>query len=219
MHDYVIATGMVLEATPVNDYDRRTVILTREFGKITAFARGARRPNNKLLAVTNPFVFGSFKLYEGKSAYNLQDADISYYFEELRTDFEGAYLGMYFLEYASFYTRENNDEAMMLKLLFQCVRAITKPKIDNRLIRAVYEIKTVQVNGEYPGVPTDRKFLSGTLRAVDHIVNSDIEHIFTFTVSDEVLTELLYLGDVYRKRVADKPFKSLETLENCMLKL
>ena len=107
----------------------------------------------------------------------------------------------------------------MLKLLFQCVRAITKPKIDNRLIRAVYEIKTVQVNGEYPGVPTDRKFLSGTLRAVDHIVNSDIEHIFTFTVSDEVLTELLYLGDVYRKRVADKPFKSLETLENCMLKL
>ena len=219
MHDYVIATGMVLEATPVNDYDRRTVILTREFGKITAFARGARRPNNKLLAVTNPFVFGSFKLYEGKSAYNLQDADISYYFEELRTDFEGAHLGMYFLEYASFYTRENNDEAMMLKLLFQCVRAITNPKIDNRLIRAVYEIKTVQVNGEYPGVPTDRKFLSGTLRAVDHIVNSDIEHIFTFTVSDEVLTELLYLGDVYRKRVADKPFKSLETLENCMLKL
>ena len=126
---------------------------------------------------------------------------------------------MYFLEYASYYTRENNDEIMMLKLLFQSVRAITKPAIDNRLIRAVYEIKTVQVNGEYPGLPVDRSFLPATQKAVDHIVNSPIEHLYTFAVSDEVLNELLYLGDLYRKRVVDKPFKSLETLENCMLKL
>ena len=219
MRDQVIATGMVLEATPVNDYDRRIVILTKEFGKITAFCNGARRQRSRLLAVTNPFVFGSFKLYEGKNAYNLADADISYYFEELRSDFEGAYLGMYFLEYASYYTRENNDEIMMLKLLFQSVRAITKPAIDNRLIRAVFEIKTVQVNGEYPGLPVDRSFLPATQKAVDHIVNSPIEHLYTFAVSDEVLNELLYLGDLYRKRVVDKPFKSLETLENCMLKL
>ena len=126
---------------------------------------------------------------------------------------------MYFLEYAAYYTRENNDDLLMLKLLFQSVRAITKPKIDNRLIRAVFEIKTVQVNGEYPGLPTGRDFLPATVKAVDHIVSSDIEHLYTFAVSDEVLEELLYLGDLYRKRVVDRQFKSLETLENCMLKL
>ena len=213
MREYVIATGMVLEATPVNDYDRRTVILTKEFGKITAFGKGARKPGNKLLAVTNPFVFGEFKLYEGKNAYTLIDADISCYFEELRTDYESAYMGMYFLEYASFYTRENNDELMMLKLLFQSVRALTKPAIDNRLVRAVYEIKTVAVNGEYPGIPTGRSFLPGTLRALDHIINSSIERLFSFTVNDDILNELLYLGTLYRKRVVDRPFKSLEIID------
>ena len=213
MREYVIATGMVLEATPVNDYDRRTVILTREFGKITAFGKGARKPGNKLLAVTNPFVFGDFKLYEGKNAYTLVDADISFYFEELRTDYESAYMGMYFLEYASFYTRENNDELMMLKLLFQSVRALTKPSVDNRLVRAVFEIKAVVVNGEYPGIPTDRNFLPGTLRALDHIVNSSIEHLFGFTVTVDILNELLYLGTLYRKRVVDRPFKSLEIID------
>ena len=84
MKEYIQMTGMVLLATPVNDYDRRTVILTKERGKITAFCRGARRQGSKMMAVTNPFVFGTFKVYEGKDAYNLIDADISFYFEELR---------------------------------------------------------------------------------------------------------------------------------------
>lgn len=219
MREFILATGMVLEATPVNDYDRRTVILTKEFGKITAFCRGARRSNNKMLAVTNPFSFGTFKLYEGKSAYNLIDAEISHYFEELRTDFEGAYLGMYFLEYAAYYTRENNDDSEMLKLLFQSIRAITRPGLDNRLVRAVYEIKTIVVNGEYPGIPVNRDFLPGTVRAVKHIVDSSIEGLFAFAVSDEVLDELLYLGDLYRKRFVDRDFKTLEMLENSMLKI
>lgn len=210
---------MVLETGPVNDYDRRLVILTKERGKITAFAKGARRPNSRMMAATNPFSFGTFKLYEGKTAYNVIEAEISFYFEELRTDFEGAYLGMYFLEYASYYTRENNDELQMLKLLFQSVRAIVKPTIDNCLVRVIYEIKALVVNGEFPGIPTDRKLSGGAVYAVDFIVRTPIEHLYTFTVTAFVLAELQELCDFYRKRYIDKTFKSLEMVENCMLKI
>ena len=213
MKEYIQVTGMVLLATPVNDYDRRTVILTKERGKITAFCRGARRQGSKMMAVTNPFVFGTFKVYEGKDAYNLIDADISFYFEELRNDFEGAYLGMYFLELADYCTRENNDDILMLKLLFQSIRAIIKPNIDNRLIRAVYEIKTVVVNGVYPGVPKNRQLLPSTLHALNHIAGSDIEHLYTFAVKDEVLNELSDLAQIYMKRFVDRPLKSLEILD------
>ena len=120
---------------------------------------------------------------------------------------------MYFLEYAAYYTRENNDDVEMLRLLFQSVRALTNPDIDNRLIRAVYEIKAVAVNGEFPGIPKDREYLPGTIKAVSYIVDSSIERLYAFTVSDKVTDELLSLGDLYRRRFTDRDFKTLETLE------
>ncbi len=72
-------TGMVLKVSPVGEMDKRLVILTRERGKITAFARGARRPGNPFMAVSRPFAFGQFSLYAGRDSYTLQSAEISNY--------------------------------------------------------------------------------------------------------------------------------------------
>lgn len=213
MADLLLVTGMVLEVSPVNDFDRRIVLLTKERGRISAFCRGARRVNNKLMAATNQFAFGTFKLFEGKSAYNIAEADILNYFEELRTDLYGAYLGMYFLEIASYYTRENNDETMMLKLLYQTMRAVVKETIDNRLIRSIYEIKAITVNGEFPGVPENANLSEACKYAINFIVNSSIEKLYTFKLSDEVLSELEMCARKYVDRCIDRKFKSLDMLD------
>lgn len=148
----ISVTGMVLAATPMGEYDRRIVILTKERGKISAFARGARKPNSALVGLTSPFSFGEFTVYEGRTSYTLMSASISNYFQELRLDVEGAYYGFYFLEMAGYYAREANDETGLLKLLYQTCRALVNPHIPNRLIRRIYELRAVTVNGEGPQV-------------------------------------------------------------------
>ena len=214
MQEYTQITGMVLKAEPVGEYDRRVVILTKEKGKISAFARGARKPNSRLLAATNPFSFGEFKLYAGRNSYTVMDAAISNYFEGLREDFEGAYYGMYFLEVADYYTRENNDEAEMLKLLYQSLRALLHENLDDRLVRAVYECKAMAVNGEFPGVPGGKELSESAVYALEYITYTSVEKIYTFTVKESVLLELQEVAAAYRERIWGHRFKSLEMLES-----
>lgn len=248
-------TGMVLSAMPIGDFDKRLVILTKETGKITAFAKGARRPNSALLACSQPFAFGEFSVYAGRSSYNIMSADISNYFSELRDDYEGLCYGFYFCEFADYITRENNEDKEILKLLYQTLRVLTKKAISPQLIRVVFELKIMALSGVMPQVfgcvrcnknladkdVTDtmaagRYYFSAenggllceecrgyhkgaisintsTLYTMQYIISKEIEKLYTFIVSDEVLDELTRCVRHYLDCYVEHDFKSLKMLK------
>ena len=213
MQDLLTVTGLVLKAEPIGEYDKRVVLLTRERGKLAAFARGARKQSSRLLAPSCPFSFGRFSLYVGRNSYTLAEASISNYFEALRQDYEGACVGMYFLEICDYCSRENNDEKELLRLLYQSLRALTAASIPKDLVRCIFEIRTIVVNGEFPGIPEKASLLDSTAYAVSYITSSPVEKLYTFTVSPQVLAELKKLAAFYRKRFLNEPFRSLQILE------
>ena len=208
-----------MSAVPVGEYDKLVVLLTKERGKIRAFARGARRLNNPLMAAANVFAFGEFRLYEGRTAYSISQAAIRNYFGELMQDFEGACFGQYFLEFADYYTRENADCMDYLRLVYQSLRALSVPSLPRILVRYIFELKAMVYTGECP--QTFEQFDGwnlnpSTLYALQYVVASPVEKLYTFILSDEVSQEFGRVVTWMRKRYVEQRFKSLEILETCL---
>ena len=215
MREQISVTGMVLMTAPVGEYDRRLVILTRGRGKITAFARGVRRPGNQLMAAAAPFVFGKFLLYEGRDAYTLAGAEVENYFREIAGDMEAACYGSYFLELADYYGRENIDATETLRLLYQSLRALLKLSVPNRLVKPVYELKLMEINGEYRELPLGR-LNDSTLYAWQYVLAAPVESLYTFTLTDQVLGEFVRCVEQNKERFIDKTFHSLDILNAVM---
>lgn len=144
----VEVTGMVLIASEVGDYDRRLVILTKERGKMSAFARGARKANSSLTASCQPFTYGRMTLHLGRESNHIQSFEVQNYFDELKQNLDGIMYGSYFCELADALTHENLDDREQLKLLYVTLRALAKNQIPYALIRRVYEIRALAIDGE-----------------------------------------------------------------------
>ncbi len=151
MNGKVTVTGMVIASMNLSESDRRVTILTKERGKISAFARGARRPTSMLMGCSQIFSFGEFVLYESRDgSFNVESADIRTSFAGVHDDLDKIYYGMYFCEFALSLTRENVNAKTELNLLYAALRALEKGMMDRRLIRIVFELRFLTENGEMP---------------------------------------------------------------------
>ncbi len=210
MFSEAVCTGIVLKSTSYGEYDRRLVLLTLERGKIVAFARGARRAGSPLMGASMGFAMGSFTLVEGRDAYSLKRAVIKEHFEQLVTDLDKFACASYFVEIADYYTRENNDDAAQFRLLVRTLKLLCRENADAALLRCIYEIRSIAVNGDFPGMPEDMELLDGTRHALRHIVNAREEELFSFRLREDVQEELKKVCGRYMESVVDRKFKSLE---------
>ena len=152
------------------------------------------------------------------------------------------------MDLANYYAREASDETLLLKLLYQTFRALVNTRIPNQLIRYIYELKVISINGEGPQVfecigcgdreqgkvfsirrggllcrqcaahVTDgRKLSASTLYAMQYIIASPVEKLYTFLVKEDVLKELGDVVTAYMAEYLGKSFKSLEILETLIM--
>ncbi len=235
--------GMVLSAATIGEYDKRVVLLTKERGRFSAFARGARRPKSALSAVTEPFTFGEFFIYRGRDSYSIEQVEVKNFFPELRKDLDDLYMALYFCEVADYFTREGMEASSELNLLYMSLRALTAPSLPRRLVRYIFEFRMLLIEGEMPcifscircggteglhhfyvrdsGAVCDRchdgrtgiAMSETTIYTLQRILSSPLEKLYTFTVGKNVLEEVGNVVGQYFDAHTDKTFRSLKMLE------
>ena len=185
MKDAEALTGVVLSAQPYSEFDKRLVLLTRERGRITAFARGARRVNSPFLAVANPFVFGEFSVYAGRSAYNLAHVKPVEFFRALAAEPDSVCYGFYFLELAGFFSQENLEAAGVVDLLYVSFRALEKGAVPRELIRRIFECRLMVENGIYAPPEARGDLDESAYYALRLVCTCPMTHLFSFRLTDE----------------------------------
>lgn len=232
-------TGMVLSSSAIGEYDKRVVLLTKERGRISAFARGARRPKSPLSASTEPFTFGEFYIYRGRDSYSVEQIETGHFFPELRKDLDALCIALYFCEVAQYFTREGIQAGEELNLLYISFRALTVPSIPRELVRRIYEFRMLHMAGVAPRIfacakcggtkglhhfyPTEALVMcdgcSGEKKGIElsetavytlqRILSSPLDKLYTFTVNDNVLEEVKTAVERYFDLHTERKFRSL----------
>lgn len=206
-------TGVVLLTQPLGEYDKRLVILTRERGKITAFAHGARRPGSPIMAACNPFVFGTFTVIPGRNAYTLRSANVANYFTELAAAQPGVYYGFYFLELASYFSAEEMEAGEMVNLIYVSLKAILKGAIPAEFLRKVYECRIMADNGVFAPPDEPGRMDQSAWYALKYTAGCKVTELFTFRLSEEAEKDYSEYVKRLLRRAVDRPLKSRALLE------
>lgn len=83
--------ALILKRIPLGEKDKIVTLFSREFGKIDAVAKGARKPTSKLAGASEPLVLLKATVAEGKSLDVLSDVEVRETFSLLKSDY-GRYL-------------------------------------------------------------------------------------------------------------------------------
>lgn len=240
------ARGIVIKEVLVGESNKIVTLLLKEFGKVSVSARGARKSKSKFLAGTSLFSYSDFIIYTGNKYYTLSQIDQIESFYTLCQDIESYAYGTYFLDLIDKTILENMKCNEILLLLLKSLKALTYKKISNSLIARIFEFKFLQFNGYMPEIQVCincneyilknyffninglicencSKYIKNTLSisdstlySIQYILNSDLNNLFNFNVSDNVLSQLkqiskLFFNEYYNLNL--KTYKFLQDIE------
>ncbi len=142
--------GLVIRETPVGEFDKMLTVLTAEHGKISVFARGAKRMKSPYFVSTHMFCYSEFVLRKTTDIFYINDCSLIEGFFNLRATLEGSALASYIADVARDISTENTDETKLLRLTLNCLFAIAQGKKPLPLIKAVFELRSVCYAGFLP---------------------------------------------------------------------
>ncbi|AQQ52971.1 DNA repair protein RecO [Planococcus lenghuensis] len=141
--------GIVIRTRPYGETNKIVTLFTREAGKITCMARGAKKPASRLASVTQPFTHGTYSVYKGKGMGTLQNGDRLESFRHMREDILATAYVSYITELIDRLTEQDEPQPIIYEILYQALRAIEE-EYDPEAIALFVEWKMLPVAGLTP---------------------------------------------------------------------
>jgi DNA repair protein RecO (recombination protein O) len=150
----ICVDGIVTRYVNYRESDRILSIFTIDHGRIDAKARGCRKPQSPLVNVCQPFVFGQFEIFSGKTRNTINDCEIKETFYPIREDYDRFSTGSVMLRLSHDAAMENEPNEALFFLLYHALSFLAYGKSDPRDLFCCFLIRFLDAIGYRPAVTT-----------------------------------------------------------------
>ncbi|MCL2202343.1 MAG: DNA repair protein RecO [Defluviitaleaceae bacterium] len=207
--------ALVLREYEAGESDKRLLLLCKGVGRLSVYARGARKPKSKFIAAAQLFTYSDLVIAEGRGFHSLAQASVIENFYNLRTDYDALCCAHVITEICekTILESENCDE--LLQLTLKALNHLHKtPTLPPLQTLAVFMLRFFAWYGVAPGLekccvcgrealflcaegltcnshPTTKIPISHpSLAALRHIFDKDAAQAFLFTATPAIIQEI-----------------------------
>lgn len=236
----ITTDALIVREYHVGEADRFVVALTRDLGIIHASAKGARKIKSRNSTSTSLLSYSKLSLVESHDKYVITEARPERLFYSANGDLKALALSQYFCELAGVLAPREEPAELQLRLLLNGLHFLNEGTKDFRLLKAVTEWRLLCEAGYMPYLTscsgcgnTEGPFsfhpLQGTLSckkcgssvssvllypaalaAMQYIQTAPVEKIFSFSISEEALSQFSALSEKFLLTQLNRGFKTLD---------
>ncbi len=141
--------GIVIRTTDYGETNKVVTLYTREWGKMGVMARGAKKPNSRLSAITQLFTHGNYLVQTGSGLGSLQQGEMISSMRSIREDiFKTAY-SSYIVELLEKSVEDKKPNPYLFELLYQTLHYLNEG-YDHDVMMNIFEMKMLNVLGLNP---------------------------------------------------------------------
>lgn len=141
--------GIVIRNTDYGETNKIVNLYTREWGKVGVMARGAKKTNSRLTAITQPFTYGYFLIQRGRGLGALQQGEMISSMRSIREDLFLTAYASYVIDLTDKCTEEKRPNPFLFELLLQTLQYMNEG-YDLDILVNIYEMKMLNLLGLYP---------------------------------------------------------------------
>ncbi|MCA1039081.1 DNA repair protein RecO [Bacillus infantis] len=141
--------GIVLRTVNYGESNKIVTLYTREWGKVGVMARGAKKPNSRLSAVTQPFTYGYFLVQRSSGLGLMQQGEMVSSMRSIREDIFLTAYASYIVDLTDKTVEEKKPNPFHFELLHQTLNYMNEG-YDPEIMVNIYEMKMLNPLGLYP---------------------------------------------------------------------
>lgn len=141
--------GVILRSFPYGESHKVVTLFTKEAGKMTVMARGAKKPTSRLASITQPFTHGLFLIRTGKGMGTLEQGEPLESTRHIRENLEATAYASYIVELIDRLTESDERVNGVYELLLDALHSLHE-EFDPEAVALFVEWKMLPIAGIYP---------------------------------------------------------------------